>query len=287
MKLIYLLLLTMNYSFANEGCELETYDKVIKINKRLDDQIIKKSNCSQEINNSFIELIEASSGKLSARQMILYLGEEHKTQVKVSPKTITVQSITESIEEYINNPSIKVGKVTSLYGKSSYNLRGKDQLIYSCDQCQTIGERNIKVSNGNLQSWLTVRLGKTVEVLTTNRSLSHYDSLLTKNDFSKTHIIDFQGKNYFSDIETIKFYKVNRNLKKGEMIQLQHLYPKNLITRGQKVNLKISKGTIQLNAVGIAKSNGKFGDYIEFENSKTKKKFLGKVIDFNKAIIEL
>ena len=287
MKLFFVLILITSYSFADDGCELKTYEKIVKINKRLDDQIIKKSNCSQEINQSFIELIEAASGKLSAKQMVQYLGGEHGTKVKVLPKTIAVQQITESIEEFINNSQIKVGKVTSLYGKSSFNLQRKVQLSYSCDQCQSIGEKNIKVKIGKHQSWLTLKLGKVVEVLTTNRSLSHYDSLLTRNDFTKTHIVDFQGKNYFSDLNSIKYYKVNRNLKKGELIQLQHLYPKNLITRGQKVNLKISKGSIQLNAIGIAKNNGKFGDFIEFENSKTKKKFLGKVIDFNKAIIEL
>lgn len=287
MKIFLIFLFISINCFANESCRLISFDKIIKINKSLDDQIIKESNCSQKINSSFIDLIEGSTGKLSAGQMVSYLGEEFNTKVEVSPKIIEVQSITESIENFLNNNEIKVGKVTSLYGKSSFNLKKNEELNFSCDQCQSIGEKNIKVTIGKNQSWLTLKLGKVVEVLTTNRSLSHYDTLLTKNDFSKIHIIDYQGKNYFSDFDLIKFYKVNRNLKKGELIQLQYLYPKNLITRGQKVNLKISKGTIELNAIGIAKRNGKFGEFIEFENTKTKKKFLGKVTDFNKAVIEL
>jgi flagella basal body P-ring formation protein FlgA len=68
---------------------------------------------------------------------------------------------------------------------------------------------------------------------------------------------------------------------------MNDLTPKKLITYGQRVKLSIQTKTVTLKTIGIAKKSGHYGEFIEIENPKSKKRFLAKVIDFNKAIVEL
>ena len=68
---------------------------------------------------------------------------------------------------------------------------------------------------------------------------------------------------------------------------LEHSLSDRLVQYGQKIKLKYKTKNIELDAIAIANGNGKYGDFIQVINPRSKKKVLAKIIDYNKAEIEL
>lgn len=287
MKLFFFSFFILVNSFAQESCEINAYAKIVKINKIIDDSIIKKSTCSQGINKHFVELIMNANGKLSSAYLSAYFKNEFNQEVALRPSMITVSTIAELIEATFSNQPLIVSKVSSLYAKSSYNLKSSDSISIECNKCKSTGNKNIKVKVNKETSWVTAELLIRNKVFKANKSLGTMTPILTKKDFIESSITGRGHSRFFSDIKNIQFYRLNKHISAGDSIKMNDLSPKTLINYGQRVKITIKSKNINLKTIGIAKKNGKIGEFIEIETPKTKKIILGKVVGFNKAVVEL
>ncbi len=267
------------------NCEINSYEKIFKINKILDNLIIKNSNCSESINQKFIEIVSNASGKINHQFISNYIDEE--AQIKVSPKIIMVETINTVISEQLGLKDLVIVKTHSLLGKSAVTLSSNDMISVACQNCNDIGTKNIKLNINKEQLWLTSTIGKKVSVFKPIQNLNRQTPILSKDDFSPTSTVMTSKGNYFTDIENIRFYKLNRNLDNRSFLKNTDLTAKNLVSFGQKVKLKIKTKNIELKSIGTAKRGGRLGDFIEVQNPKSQKVFLGKIIDYNKVLVEL
>ena len=54
-----------------------------------------------------------------------------------------------------------------------------------------------------------------------------------------------------------------------------------------KVKVKIENSTFNLSSIGMAYSSGHYGETIEITNPASKRKLLGRIVDFNTVVIDL
>ena len=273
---------------ANEStCSITSFSKVLKINKVLDDTIIKESSCSSNINSAFVQLISNAQGKLNSGYLNSYFQKEFKFKVSISPISIDIKDLKEVIEEKFSQQKIIIKKISSLYGKSSINLSSTDSFSIDCNKCTKTGERNLKININNKSFWISAKILRERFAYTAKNMINVRASIMQKSDFHQKVVADYGRSNVFTDLHQIQFYSLNRNLHSGDVLKYSDLTAKKLINIGQKVNV-FYKGTgINLKTISIAKKNGRFGDFIEVENPKSKKKILGKVIDFNTVVIDI
>ncbi len=285
MKLFILFISIFFYINVQATCEINSYERIFKINKVLDSLIIKNSNCPEAINQKFIEIISNANGKINNHFISNYI--DGKIQVRVSPKTIKIESINTILSEQLSLQDLVIVKTHSLLGKSAITLDSSDLISVQCKSCNDIGTKNIKLNVNQKQLWLTSLIGKKVSVYRPIQNLNRQTPILSKDDFTASSTVITSKGNYFTDIANIRFYRLNRNLDNRNFLKNTDLTAKNLVTFGQKVNLKIKTKSIELKSVGTAKKGGRLGDFIEVQNPKSQKIFLGKIIDYNKVLVEL
>lgn len=287
LKFVFLFSVIYNTVWANAdtGCSITSYAQIVKVNNIIDDSIIKKSNCSDETNKHFINLVQNASGKLNTTYFKHYFSQELNTTVQIEPTQVFVSSIKNIIENQYKNFIIK--KVDSLFGQGSFNLEKQQNIKLSCSQCNSTGEKNIKVMFGSKTYWINASLLKPVEVLKLQANLNPILPILQKEDFKREVVPSKTHHKYFTDLKNIQYYRLNRPLSKGAILKVSDLRPKMLIKYGQKVKIYLKSKTVQIRSTAIARKSGKFGDFIELINPKTKKTMLGKITGFNKAMVEL
>jgi flagella basal body P-ring formation protein FlgA len=273
---------------AKPACKVVSYPKIIKLNKVLDESIIKNSNCSQEIKNNFIDFISGASGDLNSRHLAQIFKMEYKSEISISPEKIFVQPIDDVIIDLIKIPrNLTLDKTSSLYGKSSLNLSPSDHLQAICNNCETAGSKNIKLLVNKSPIWFSVEILSKRHGLVINSEINPFAQRLTSMMFTHTAIFDDGRDHLFNDIKNIQFYKANKKLIKGKILKSTDLSPITLVRLGQKIKVVLKGQNIALKSSAIARQQGKFGDYIEVYNQKTNRKINAQVVDFNTVMVEL
>ncbi len=287
MRIFLILTFFISSSFAADSCEIVSYAHIIKINKVLDDTIIKTSNCSSQINQSFIELISNANGKLQNQAIKQYLKAEKGTTVSLTPVKINVATLIDLVQQKFGSSDRIISKVSSLIGKSALLFNSQEKMDLSCQNCNGNGSKNLKLKTSHKTFWISANFKTKTKAFKVSNSLIRSTPILQTSDFEQVNIVNHNPSVYFQDIKNIKYYRLNKHLQKGDILKTTDLTPKNLITYGQRVKLTILNKNIHLKSVGIAKKNGKIGQYIEIENPTSKKIFLGKVTNYNEATVEL
>lgn len=274
-------------SLCTYACEIKTYDKIFKINKILDDSVIKSSNCPSSIQNAFLDLVASGSGDIRAQHLSGVLATSEYPSITVSPNQIHLASLAEALKAHFSSKSLHFSEVSALYPHSALLIQDKSDLKFECKNCDSSGRKNIKVIAGAETIWIAATVKHRIKALKIKKNLSYHTPILTKNDFEVVESLAKDPSQLFTDLENIEFYKLNRNLVEGRVLKVHDLRPKNLISSGQKVQVQVTKNSIKLKTTGIAKRNGKFGDFIEIQNPKTKKIIMGKVTGHNTAVVDL
>ena len=288
MKILLLVLILFSFgSFANGPCNITTYDQIIKINKNQDDTIIKDSNCSGEIEQSFIDFIESANGKLQADYLAHYFKTEYNIDLTILPKTIAVSHIKDIIQEKIKNKNAVVKSVTSLMPQASILLSQTENIHIDCKNCDTAGTKNISLGFKGQTYWLNTLIHLKRKSFVLSKNVMTLNEKLESDYFQEKTILDSGSKMLFEDIDNIRFYQLTRYLKKGDILNRSDLTPRTLVQYGQKIKLQYKSKNIQLDSTAIASGNGKFGDFIQVMNPRSKKKVLAKIIDYNKVEVEL
>ena len=268
-------------AFTKE-CVIKTFPHIIKINRLLDSETIQESNCSDEINNRFVNILSTATGSINSKHLGPSLGEN----VTIRPKKITITALAQLIEKKLGGKTA-LSNLSSLHSKSFFYSKEKPKIQVMCKSCDSPGTKNIKFIFNSRTYWLNATVKRKVVAYVADQNLSYQTPLLKAEDLKKTSIHTLIKAPLFSDIENIKFYRPTRNISAGEILKMNDLRPKNIIKRGQKIKVLIKNKRLKVETIAKALKNGKFGDYIEIINPKSKKTNLAKVIDYNKVLIEL
>jgi len=282
-----LLLLSIFTLSAYSQCKIESFGVIIKFNKILDNSVISKSNCSDKANGAFISFISNIDGDIPSQQLENIFKSEHKLNIKFKPNKIKVISANDFIEENLSLKNIYVKDVHSLYGNASLNTNKKNSLKVVCSNCDSPGEKNVKLIHQSEQIWLSAEFLIKRRAFSLKSDISPFKDLLGKSLVEEVSILDAGNDQLFSDYENIKFYRANKNLRKGQVLKQNDLSPKTLVQYNQNVEVTIRGDKVALKSQALSRQSGKLGDVINLYNPKTKKMIKAKVIDFNKVLIEL
>jgi len=76
-------------------------------------------------------------------------------------------------------------------------------------------------------------------------------------------------------------------MKAGDLLRQSDLNALSLVRAGVKTEVIIENELVKLKTSGISRSNGSLGEFVEVFHPQKNKKYLGKVIDINKVLVEL
>ncbi len=276
------------HCFSSFACQITSYPQIIKLNKVLDDSIIKSSDCDDEQTQMFIQLISGADGELTSSHLSQIFKSEFKKEMTISPGKIEVKSVKDVLVDLVQLPSSLVfSTTTSLYDKGSLNLEGTSTLNASCANCESAGEKNIKVSLDNQTIWFSTKLLTKRVAFIATESISPFQSKLSQDQFYEKKIFDTGNTHLFRDMENIRFYRPTRHLEKGKVLNVSDFVPMTIVKPGQKVKVLLKGKSISLNSTALARQGGKIGQIIDVYNQKTNKKISGLVIDFNTVMVNL
>jgi flagella basal body P-ring formation protein FlgA len=275
-------------SLSSFACQITSYPQIIKLNRVLDDSIIKESDCDRDQKQMFIQLISGADGELKAGHLTQIFKSEFKKDISISPEMIEVQSVKDVLVKLVQLPkSLVFSTTTSLYDKGSLNLEGRNILNATCANCESAGEKNIKVTVDNQTIWFSTKLLTQRVAYIATQSISPFQSKLSQDQFYEKQIFDNGRSHLFRDMENIRFYRPTRHLEKGKVLHISDFVQMTIVKPGQKVKVLLKGKSISLNSTALARQGGKIGQIIDVYNQKTNKKISGLVIDFNTVMVNL
>jgi flagella basal body P-ring formation protein FlgA len=279
-------LLTFTFSLASIACELETYPHIYKLSATLSDDLIIKTNCTDDTKNKILQFLSAIEGRLNSR--ILSTSLKLKEDFLLLPKVINVYNTQALLNKQLGDKYISFANTTSLYSNSFIgSKKSTPQVIFECKNCSQVGEKNIRFKIDKTSTWLSSTLLKKTSGYKAKQSIPLINPVLNMNDFEKVTVNTQVKTPLFTDIKNIRFYQLTKNLSANDLLSVNNLTLKTIISRGQKIRVSIKNKNVKIETIGIAMKSGKIGDFIQVKNPKSNKITLAKVIDFNKVHIEL
>lgn len=299
MKLFILLAL---FFFASLGyakeCSIKSYDKIFYIptkGNKIHKSLIKESDCPTSIQSAFIEKIYQSSGLLTSR--VLNYDNRFKKSgftVRLVPNRIRVSNLKESLKEEFNLDNLwSFSKLKFVTKKTTLALSKEDSLSFACEFCHTTGEKTISltvynpIKNYSKTYWANATVLVATKVLIPNRPISPSEPQLTPSDFKLKYLSVTRPEKYFTNIEQLVFYKVNKPISANDGLLFNDLVPVNLVSAGTPTKIILKSKTLQVEGTAIPSQSGKFGEVIKLRNPKTNRIITGKVVDFNKVMVDL
>ena len=279
------------------NCFIESYSKIYyqKGGHNKDwKKIIKKSTCPEKIVIQFLNLIKKSQGVFSTNHLQkLYLTEIKNKEITIFPKKIHIKELNRLLSDLINSNGEIIPRKSFFLGKRNFLLLNKHQKIkLLCDNCKVLGKKNITLQiyskNRKKNIWIETTFKTKKKALISKLDLAYsFENEISLNDFKEGIIETEQPEKIFLEKEMLHFFKLTRSLKKNEPLKSQDLLPRQLVKAFTPVKIILKNNGIQLSSMAIAKKNGRWGEYITLENKKSRRLLIGKVIDFNKVLVEI
>jgi hypothetical protein len=231
-KILFIIFIFSHSAFAE--CEIETYAKILKINKQLDQSIIKNSSCNSDINEKFVNFINSATGTLSANYLRHYFKNEKSLNLKLSPEKIQVNHIKDYLEDSFNNDALLIKKVSSLHHAGSFNLNENDNISFSCSNCNSTGEKNVSAYLNKSKVWLNVLIHVKRKAYKLVKNISNLSQKLDSSYFEEILITDKGNSPLLESIEHIAFYRPTKMLRKGDIIKKYDLRSRVVVKHGKK-----------------------------------------------------
>ncbi|MDO9181242.1 MAG: flagellar basal body P-ring formation chaperone FlgA, partial [Bacteriovorax sp.] len=214
--------------------------------------------------------------------------------IEITPKKLTTMEINSTFRDQLtNDTNLYFLNSKSLNGLQALGLVEGEQLKINCESCNSFGEKNIKIDITNpIQNsvrtlWFSSRIMAKIKVFKAKRNLSFQQGHLTTEDFYAEDIYSGNPDNALTTLENIYFYKSNKTILQGAVVSNLDLQPVNLVNYGTPVTVTLKNQNINLQRTAMPVRSALFGEVIELRNPNSNKIIAGKVVDYNKVVIEL
>ncbi|MBC7540607.1 MAG: flagella basal body P-ring formation protein FlgA [Bacteriovorax sp.] len=279
-------------------CSIELFSKVYRLesNQILNsNDIVHKTNCDTAVTNKISQLISSSNGTVGADFLKRELSKDFTSiTVEITPRKLTLMELNSTLRDQLTNDSnLYFLDSKSLNGIKTLGLIEGEQIKANCESCNSFGEKNIKIDISNpLQSstrtlWFSSKILAKIKVFKAKRSLSFQQKHLEIEDFYADEIFSGNPDNVLTTLNNIHFYKANKNILQGSAVSNLDLQAVNLINFGTPVTVTLKNQNINLQRTAMPVRSAMFGEVIELRNPNNNKIIAGKVVDYNKVVIEL
>jgi flagella basal body P-ring formation protein FlgA len=290
-KLIILpFLFWMNHGFS---CEIQGPDKVY-LTKNTKEATIQKAfsfkECSQDIIDTFTKVILEVKGTVHHSQFPTLLSNHN---VDVKNNTIRIFDLSMFVNEKLNLSADQlINDVSFLNGEDAVFAYQDQELSTVTRSAIKAGENTIALeltspfSNAK-QEWIKVNVVYKIMAMTAKEHMRAHQGALTPNHFKWDYIQTTTPEKYHTNKDAIIFYTLTRNIRAGEPLESSMLTPVSIVQAGVPTKIEYINSKVSLSGLAIPMRAGKIGETIQLRNTKTNKVISGKVVDFNRVVIEL
>ena len=272
------------FSINSFACILTVRNNLFSIHKKIDQKGLIFFDCLNKEENKIRSILKNSNGHLSERHLKRL---SRIKKLKMHPKVILIQSLEELLLNKLNNnfekkiEIIRPEFVFRLFKNMTvaikiehlnYNQRGFATFrITAKDKTHLIKTYVLKIQNVYMAK-------KDLEV--------SFKSIIPQSFKRKKKYIK-QNKNYLEKEINLSHYKLNRRIMNGGIIKKTDISPVLLIKYGGLGQIIMRNKNLSMTIKATAMSSGTINQSIKFKNNKTRKVFTAKIIDKNKAVLEL
>lgn len=280
MKFIFSFLFLAS-TFNAYTCEVSLPSHILKLKNNLNvSDLDRNHHCDEKSLDQLFDKLSNIEGKVLTQTL-------SEGELTISPRFIQVSKLEDVLNKnLLSSDSTRFFNAKTLMNKSFISL--SESSSFNCLNCDSVGDKQIKLTDANGKLIIIkATLKRKASFYVATRDISPYDSELSYKDFLvKTDYIE-SNINPFPLDERVEFFKSLRFIKRGQTIENNMLLGKNLVRMGSKVLVLFKSEDVSIKASALAKRSGKYGDYIELVNPNSNKKITAKIIDFNKAIVDL
>lgn len=295
---IFLALFISIGSGANEVCRLKTYAHIF--HNGSPDQVslndfITETTCPSEVQKKFKEIAFSFKGPLYNEYLLKNFSEDLSNfDVELDPGKIEVSSVQELLKKSIELPkNWDWSEIRILNQTQTLLLSAQEKIAVKCSNCQNSGSKNIEVTishsvtGASRKEWINATIVIKAKALVAKVSLAVNNQALNPNDFEIKSVESVRPERFFTDIESLPYFKLNKPIAQGTALENTDVTPLNLVTTSHPVQVLFKNNDMVLSGMAQALRSGKMGETIQLRNPASQKTILGKVIDFNKVLIEL
>lgn len=289
MKLLLAFLFLVPAAFA---CDISMPYRLVVMSEDYSGQSpVNTSNCSEETVREFHKTLADLEGRIPSQQLTDMMASKNHV-VRIDQHMVQVQNLKTFMRDQLMIPAGVHVKNTSVSNTSNFlALAPGDQLQVSCTACLWGTRQPINVSvagfDGSRKDLIAVAdFGKMVRAFRLIKPLNSF-SEITVYDIKEEFTEAVPHSEFISDVENMKYYKTNKPLKSGELLRLSDLNAVNIVRAGSKTDVILENALVRIKTSGISRGNGAYGDTVEVYHPQKNKKYLGKVIDNNKVLVEL
>lgn len=289
-KLFFFILLIMTGHIL--ACEIHLPEQILTLGDHVDlSKVMMSSQCSQETLSEVNQTLKNSNGKIGNFQLSEILKFKNHN-VSFKPNLVHIQHLKNLVHEQIPMPTgVQMRSSEAINANNFMALNLGDRIEVSCIGCLFGSNQTLNVivhgMNGSKTS-LTVKadfkkMVKAYRVTSFQPAFSEISLSSLTEDFTET----IPHTELFSELENLKFYKLNKPLRLGDLLRKSDLNRVNLVRAGSRTEVIIENELIKLKTHGISRNNGGIGEMVEVFHTQKNKKYLGKIIEHNKVLVEL
>lgn len=293
-----LFLISLNAAAETQSCGVQLFSKVYRLenNQSLNSSdLIQASDCDSMILNKISQIVSGSNGTISADFLKREVAKDFSNiNLEISPRKTALLDLNSSMREQLTGgTNLYFLDTKSLNGLRTVGLVEGEQLKVNCESCSTFGEKNVKlditnpIANSTRTLWFTSKIMAKVKVFKARRNISFQQKHLEADDFYADEIYSISPDNVVTSLENIHFYKSNKTIIQGAVVSNMDLQAVNLVNFGTPVSVTLKNANINLSRKAVPTRSALFGETIELKNPTTNKVISGKVVDYNKVVIEL
>lgn len=292
-KILGLLLFLLNFKLQAEPCSVDLYSKIYTLEKNqslTSKEAIHTNNCSDTIIKQIVANISKKSDVIYSSQIEKELDLK---DVHITPRKIFISELSSLFHEQLTaNSNLFFLDIKSLNGIRSISLTEGEFAKSNCESCTSFGEKNIKIEiadplNSTARAlWFSSKIFAKIKVFKAKHTLSFQTQSFGSEDFVAEETLTMMPDSILGSLENIRFYKPNKTILQGSIVTMMDIQPVNLVNYGTPVKAILKNSVISLTKMAEATRSAQFGESVELKvgNNKT---ITGKVIDYNKVVIEL
>ena len=271
------------------ACEVHLPQNLVILGESSDfSQVIQHTGCTEETMQLVNKTLASVEGKMTSFQFV----EMMKSPISVQTNMIQVQHLKHLIrEQLMMPPGVQLRSSEAVNSPNYIAVAPGDRVDVQCIGCLFGTQQPLNVNvigfDGSNRS-LTVKadfkkMVKAYRVLSFHPAFYEIESSSLKEEFVES----IPHTDLVTNLETLKFFKINKPMKAGDLLRQSDLNALSLVKAGVKTEVIIENDLVKLKTSGISRSNGTLGEFVEVFHPQKNKKYLGKVIDINKVLVEL
>ncbi len=290
-KIIFTLIL-ISLVPACLGCEIHLPDHLLILGQSSNfKEALQQTDCTSTAIDEVSSLLNSIEGKVTSSQFAAILKMKN-IEAQILPNTFRIDHISHLVrEQLVLPPGVQLKSSEVVNGPNYLSLMPGDQIEIQCLGClfgsrQPLNMKVISLDGNHRNLTVNADFKKMVKAFRTVGFLPAFSSV-SLGHVHEEFVESIPQTDLVTSLEELKFYKLNKPLRGGELLKKSDLNAINLVRAGSKTDVVIENALIKLQTSGISRNNGGYGEFVEVFNPQKNKKYQGRVVDINKILVEL